>query len=96
MREIILKNNHFIWGNLLDDVLGIYDYDERYKVRSIRLVVLDPSGETKEVILKPNNQIWNDICREILGLDDYDEIVNMESMDLTIDECESEAIKEDK
>lgn len=96
MREITLKNNHFIWGNLLADVLRIFDYDEQDKVESIRLVVLDPSGETKEVVLKNNNQIWNDICREILELTDYDEIVEMESIELTVDEYESEAIKEEK
>lgn len=96
MKEITLKNNHFVWGNLLCDVLGIFDYDEQDKVESIRLIVLDPSGETKEVTLKNNNQIWDDICMAILGMDDYDEIVEMEFMELTIDECESEAIKEDK
>lgn len=95
MKEIILKNNHFIWRTLLD-VLGIDDYDEQDKVESIRLVVLDPDGETREVIVKNNNQIWNDICREICGMGDYDEIVEMESVELTVDECESEAIKEDK
>ena len=93
MKEITLKNNHFIWGNLLD-VLEIYDYDEQDKVESIRLVVLDPDGETREVIVKNNNQIWSDICREICGMGDYDEIERMESVELTVDECESEAIKE--
>lgn len=96
MKEITLKNNHFVWGNLLADVFGIYDYDEIDKVESIRLVVLEPSGETKEVILKNNNQIWSDICREILGLDEYSEVDRMDSIELTVDECESEAIKEDK
>ena len=95
MREITIKNNHFIWGNLLNE-LGIDDWDEQDKVESIRLVVIDPEGETREVVLKKNNQMWNDICREILELYDYDEIEKMESVELTIDECESEAIKEDK
>ena len=96
MREITLKNNHFVWGNLLVDVLGIFDYDEQDKVESIRLVVLDPEGETREVILKNNNQIWNDICREILEVYDYNEVEQMESVELTVDECECEAIKEEK
>ena len=95
MREITLKNNHFIWRTLLD-VLEIYDYDEQDKIESIRLLVLDPGGETREVVLKNNNQIWNDICREILEVYDYNEVEEMESMELTIDECESEAIKEVK
>lgn len=93
MKEIILKNNHFVWGNLLD-VLEVYDWDEQAKIESIRLVVIQPSGETKEVVLKNNNQIWNDICREILEMYDYREVGEMDSMELTVDECESEAIKE--
>jgi len=96
MKEITLKNNHFVWGNLLCDVLDIWDYDEQNKVESIRLVVLDPSGETKEVVLKNNNQIWSDICREILGLDEYSEVDRMDSIELTVDECESETVEEDQ
>lgn len=96
MKEITLKNNHFIWGTLLDEVLDIWDYDEQNKVESIRLVVLDPDGETREVIVKNNNQIWNDICREICGMGDYDEIAELDSIELTVDECECEAIKEEE
>lgn len=95
MREIVIKNNHFIWGNLLDE-LGVDDWDKQDKIESIRLVVIQPSGETKEVVVKNNNQIWDDICREILGMDDYDITTKMDMMELTIDECECEAIKEGK
>jgi hypothetical protein len=95
MKEITLKNNHFIWRTLLN-VLGIDDYDEQDEIESIRLVVLTPDGKTREVIVKDDYQIWNDICREICGMGDYDDIVDLESVELTVDECESEAIKEDK
>lgn len=93
MREITLKNNHFIWRTLLD-VLEIYDYDEQDKIESIQLVILDPEGGAREVVLKNNNQIWNDICREILEVYDYNEVAEMDSMELTVLECDSKAIKE--
>lgn len=94
MKEVTLKNNHFIWGNLLD-ILEIYDYDEQGKIESIQLVILAPSGETREVTLKNNNRIWNEICSGLLELYD-DEIEELDSIEMTVLECESKAIKESK